>query len=63
LNDFDKHFHETGIYKAEKSFKETVMSMNDNEPTASFANTYLEQAINFTKTATAIRESMLAAEG
>lgn len=63
LNDFDKHFHETGIYKAEKSFKETVMSMNDYEPTASFANTYLEQAINFTKTATAIRESMLAAEG
>ncbi len=63
LNDFDKHFHETGIYKAEKSFKETVMSMNDNEPTASFANTYLEQAINFAKTATAIRESMLAAEG
>ncbi|MEN9949596.1 MAG: hypothetical protein RLY85_348 [Bacteroidota bacterium] len=63
VNDFDKHFHETGIYKAEKSFKETVLSMNDNEPTASFANTYLEQAINFTKTATAIRESMLAAEG
>jgi len=63
LNDFDKHFHETGIYKAEKSFKETVMSMNDNEPTASFANTYLEQAINFTKTATNIRESLLAAEG
>jgi sulfite reductase (ferredoxin) len=63
LNDFDKHFHETGIYKAEKSFKETVMSMNDNEPTASFANIYLDQAINFTKKATAIRESMLAAEG
>ncbi|MFM1962996.1 MAG: hypothetical protein RLZZ172_1841 [Bacteroidota bacterium] len=63
LNDFDKHFYETGIYKAEKSFKETVMSMNDNEPTASFANTYLEQAINFTKTATNIRESLLAAEG
>jgi sulfite reductase (ferredoxin) len=63
LNDFDKHFHETGIYKAEKSFKETVMSMNDNEPTANFANTYLEHAINFTLTATALRESMLAAEG
>jgi sulfite reductase (ferredoxin) len=63
LNDFDKHFHETGIYKAEKSFKETVMAINENEPSATFAKTYLEQAINFTAYAAVIRESMLAAEG
>lgn len=63
LNDFDKHFTESGIYKSGSSFKEEVMRMNDHEPTARFADEYLKQAIAFTLEAAAIRESMIAAEG
>ena len=63
LNDFDKHFTESGIYKSASSFKEEVMRMNNHEPTASFADEYIKQAISFTLEAAAIRESMIAAEG
>jgi sulfite reductase (ferredoxin) len=62
LNDFDKHFYETGIYKSDKGFRDEVMRMNETEPSADFAGIYVEQAIRFTNQATAIRESMLATE-
>lgn len=45
LKDFDTHFSETGLYPA--SFKEEVMRMNKETPSAVFAEAYLKQAIAF----------------
>jgi len=59
LNDFDKHFTTQGLYAESSSFKSDVMRMNDNEPTESFANEYLEQAKNFISYADAYRKAVL----
>ena len=59
LNDFDKHFTTNGLYTESSSFKSDVMRMNDNEPTESFASSYLAQAKNFVSYAEAYRKAVV----
>ncbi|MBL0133138.1 MAG: HEPN domain-containing protein [Chitinophagaceae bacterium] len=43
LNDFDKYFTAEGLYTGNASFKTSVLSMNENAPSESFARAYLLQ--------------------
>ncbi|WP_346315860.1 nitrite reductase [Chitinophaga sp. YIM B06452] len=48
MNDFDKHFVETGKFKVPaESFKSLVLQINQHEPTESFAKQYYQQAKAF----------------
>lgn len=47
INDFDELFVATGKFKLEKSFQELVLQLNKQEPTASFASSYLRDAEEF----------------
>lgn len=44
IADFDKSFVDSSDFNFNHSFKETVLSMNKNEPTAEFAQDYLQNA-------------------
>jgi sulfite reductase (ferredoxin) len=59
LKDFDLHFTEKGLYKDAVSFKETVLQINQNEPSEKFAISYLEQAKAFNAYAHAFREKLV----
>lgn len=56
LNDFDKYFTEKGLYNESKSFKASVMTMNENAPSAEFAKQYLQQAKDFIQFSKIFRE-------
>jgi len=62
LKDFDIHFTEKGLYSLTDSFKATVLQINQQEPSETFAVTYLEQAKAFVTYATQLREQLLAAD-
>ena len=47
LNDFHQHFVATGAFSFTDSFKEYVLRINKNEPTETFAITYLSDAKKF----------------
>jgi sulfite reductase (ferredoxin) len=47
IADFDKHLVESGLLKLDRSFKELVLQINQNEPTKEFAETYFSQAQAF----------------
>ncbi len=47
INDFDKHFVETGKFPVEGTFRALVLQINQHEPTESFAKQYLQQAKAF----------------
>lgn len=47
LNDFQKHFIESGEFDAEGDFNETVLKIQKHEPTQEFAGDYLAAAIRF----------------
>jgi sulfite reductase (ferredoxin) len=47
IGDFDRTFTENGEFVMEHSFKETVLAINKNEPTESFASEYLSKAAEF----------------
>lgn len=47
LNDFQKHFVETGLLPVADDFKELVLRINKYEPTASFAYQYWSDASKF----------------
>jgi len=59
LKDFDIHFTQNGLYTESNSFKETVLHMNESEPTGEFANSYLQQAKNFVAYAKNFREQLI----
>jgi len=59
LKDFDIHFTQNGLYTESNSFKETVLHMNESEPTEEFANSYLQQAKNFVAYAKNFREQLI----
>ena len=59
LKDFDIHFTQTGLYTESNSFKETVLQMNESEPSEQFANGYLQQAKNFVAYAKSFREQLV----
>lgn len=62
LNDFDKHFTDTGLYSTSSAFKTEVLRMNDIEPSAAFANEYLQQANDFVAYAKQFREQLVLEE-
>jgi len=47
LKDFDTHFTEKGLFTGAPSFKDLVLQINQNEPSAAFGNAYLQQALAF----------------
>lgn len=47
INDFDKHFVETGKLPVEGTFRALVLQINQHEPTESFAKQYFQQAKAF----------------
>ena len=59
LKDFDIHFTQNGLYTESNSFKETVLQMNDSEPSEEFANSYLQRAKNFVTYAKNFREQLV----
>ena len=59
LKDFDLHFTEKGLYSDAVSFKETVLQINQNEPSEKFAISYLEKAKAFNAYAHAFREKLV----
>ncbi len=61
LKDFDAHFTEKGLYSGTDSFKELVLQINKNEPSAEFAVSYLQQAKDFVTYAKAYKEEAVTA--
>jgi sulfite reductase (ferredoxin) len=59
LKDFDIHFTQNGLYTESNSLKETVLQMNDSEPSEEFASSYLQQAKNFVTYARNFREQLV----
>ena len=59
LKDFDIHFTQTGLYTESNSFKETVLQINESEPSEQFASGYLQQAKNFVAYAKSFREQLV----
>jgi sulfite reductase (ferredoxin) len=55
LNDFQKHFVETGIIPFEGNFKDFVLRINKNEPTEAFAIEYWNDARKFMEDVFAFR--------
>ncbi len=62
LKDFDTHFTQQGLYTDSNSFRETVLKMNEAEPSEEFANSYLQQAKGFVAFAKQYREQAVLAE-
>jgi len=60
INDFDKHFVETGKWSLEGSFKTLVLQINQNEPAESFAKQYYQQASDFYQQAQSYRQQTAA---
>jgi len=57
IREFDAQFVDTGEVKLGSSFNELVLSINKNEPTESFATSYLQSVDQFYKEMKAKRES------
>jgi sulfite reductase (ferredoxin) len=60
INDFDKHFVETGKWSLEGSFKTLVLQINQHEPSESFAKQYHSQAADFYQQAQSYRQQTAA---
>ncbi|ASZ14455.1 HEPN domain-containing protein [Chitinophaga pendula] len=58
INDFDKHFVDTGKFPVEGGFKTLVLEINQHEPSAAFANEYFGKAAAFYQQAQQYRESL-----
>jgi len=55
LNDFDTHFVQDSTFTFQPDFRTHVMQINQNEPSAEFATSYLAEAYNFLEAASAYR--------
>ena len=62
LKDFDLHFIQKGLFTEFGSFRDTVLQMNEVEPSEKFAITYLQQAKDFIAHAKEYREQAILAE-
>ncbi|RYD76467.1 MAG: HEPN domain-containing protein, partial [Sphingobacteriales bacterium] len=49
IREFDIHYVETGAFNLPTNFSDLVLQINKNEPTADFANQYVNQAAEFLK--------------
>ncbi|MFL5764726.1 MAG: nitrite reductase [Bacteroidia bacterium] len=59
INDFEKHFVDTGKIRLVGSFREFVLQINKNEPSEEFAASYLTEAKEFIRNISAIREEQI----
>jgi len=59
IREFDTHYVLTGELQLEGSFNDLVLQINKNEPTASFAAAYLEEAAGFYNELKTKREAAL----
>jgi sulfite reductase (ferredoxin) len=59
LNNFDKHFTENGELALEASFKDIVLQISQNEPTALFAESYRTTAMLFIDKVNMLRNKQL----
>ena len=59
INDFEKHYIETGIFPLKDGFKETVLQINKQEPDQDFAESYFNKASHFVKEVSTYREKIL----
>jgi sulfite reductase (ferredoxin) len=57
LNDFQKVFVDTRIFEYQGNFKEYVLSINKNEPSASFALSFLAESVKFLDEVVAYRST------
>jgi sulfite reductase (ferredoxin) len=55
INDFDKNFVQDGTFTFDPDFRTHVMQINQNEPSADFAASYLADAFRFLEAASAHR--------
>ncbi|HEV8286580.1 MAG TPA: nitrite reductase [Chitinophagaceae bacterium] len=62
LKDFDAHFTQKGLYTESNSFRDTVLQMNEAEPSEAFANNYLQKAKDFVAFAKLYREQAVLIE-
>lgn len=58
LNDFQKVFVDTRTFEYQGNFKEYVLSINKNEPSASFALSYLAESVKFLDEVVAYRSTV-----
>ncbi len=57
INDFDRLLVEKGIFQFEEgSFKDHVLRINKNEPSAEFAELYLKNAVDFLENIKSVRD-------
>ena len=63
INEFEKHFVETGEFSFKNNFKETVLKINKNEPTREFAEEYYNEAKGFLNTVKQKRKKQLLEQG
>ncbi len=59
INDFDKHFVETGEFSFESTFAEQVLHINKREPSPEFAQIYFDQLNLFLKKVSLYREETI----
>ena len=59
INDFEAHFVQDGTFTFTPDFRSQVMQINQNEPTADFAASYLADAFRFLEAATAYRGAVV----
>jgi len=59
INDFDKHFVETGEFSFEGTFEEQVLQINKMEPSPKFAQIYFDQLNLFLKKVNLYREEAI----
>jgi sulfite reductase (ferredoxin) len=58
INDFQKVFVDTRTFEFQGNFKEYVLSINKNEPSASFALSYLAESVKFLDDVVAYRSTV-----
>lgn len=55
MNDFQREFVDTGLFAFEGGFREHVLRINKNEPSETFAATFLADSLSFMEAASAFR--------
>jgi len=59
IREFDNHFVNTGEIKIEGNFNDLVLQINKNEPSESFAKTYIKEAGDFLDAVKIKREELV----
>lgn len=62
MNEFDKNAVENGVVSLPTDFRTLVMQINANDPSAAFAQAYLQEAVEFYELVVATRKKLQAQE-